>query len=298
MPVPLRQWSIAVQVSGYTSKHNDTKVVFLCNIIMIGAGVKISGKFAIKPYPMKIRQHIPNSITVLNLISGLISLTMTFEGNYIYASLFIFLAGVFDYLDGTAARLLKAYSEMGKQLDSLADVVSFGVAPGIMIFRMLSDQCSGSCNAVEQMHLIPYFAMLIPVCSALRLAKFNIDLRQEVNFIGLPTPANAIFFASIPLVLYVQPHLFSLINVDFLVTFFSNTRILTILAIFFSYLLISEFKIFSMKFKSLAWDGNQLRYIFLIASLVLFILFSLSAIPIIIVLYVLISIFFQSLIVE
>lgn len=247
---------------------------------------------------MKIRQYIPNTLTVLNLLCGLISLIMTFEGNYVYASILIFMAGVFDFMDGNAARMLKAYSELGKQLDSLADVVSFGVAPGIMVFRMMSDQCAGSCNVLEQMHITPYFAMLIPICSALRLAKFNIDLRQEVNFIGLPTPANAIFFASIPLVLYVQPGLFSLIQFDFLVTFFSNTRILTILTIFFSYLLISEFKIFSMKFKNMAWNGNQLRYIFLISSVVLFALFSLSAIPIIIVLYVLISIFFQSLIVE
>jgi len=247
---------------------------------------------------MKIKQYIPNTLTTFNLLSGLISLTLTFEGNYVYASFFIFIAAVFDFLDGNAARLLKAYSELGKQLDSLADVVSFGVAPGIMIFRMMSDQCAGSSNALEQMHITPYFAMLIPVCSALRLAKFNIDLRQEVNFIGLPTPASAIFFASIPLVLYTQPVLFSLIHLDFLITFFSNTRILTILAVFFSYLLISEFKIFSMKFKSLVWNGNQLRYVFLISSLVLFVLFFLSAIPIIIILYILISIFFQNYIAE
>ena len=177
-------------------------------------------------------------------------------------------------------------------------MVSVGVAPGIMIFQMISGHCAGSCNVLERMHITPYFAMLIPVCSALRLAKFNIDLRQEVNFIGIPTPATAIFFASIPLVLFVQPGLFSLIHLDFMMTVFSNTRILTILAVFFSYLLISEFKIFSMKFKNLAWHGNELRYIFLISSISLFILFFLSAIPIIIVLYILMSIFFQTYIME
>jgi CDP-diacylglycerol--serine O-phosphatidyltransferase len=242
---------------------------------------------------MKIKQHIPNALSILNLLSGLISLTLTLEGNYVYASLFIFIAAVFDFLDGNAARILKAHSELGKQLDSLADVVSFGVAPGVMIFQMISVHCAGSCNILERMHISPYFAMLIPICSALRLAKFNIDLRQEVNFIGLPTPANAIFFASIPLVLFVQPHIFSLIHLDFLVTFFSNTRILTILTVFFSYLLISDFKIFSMKFNNVAWKGNQLRYILMILSIILFILFFLSAIPIIIVLYILMSIFFQ-----
>ena len=247
---------------------------------------------------MNIRQHIPNTLTVMNLLSGLVSITMTFEGKYPVAASLIFLAAVFDFLDGNAARILKAYSELGKQLDSLADMVSFGVAPGIMIFMMLSVHCAGSCNLLERMHIAPYFAMLIPVCSALRLAKFNIDLRQEVNFIGIPTPATAIFFASIPLVLFVQPGLFSLIHLDFMMTVFSNTRILTILAVFFSYLLISEFKIFSMKFKNLAWHGNELRYIFLISSISLFILFFLSAIPIIIILYILMSIFFQNYIVE
>jgi CDP-diacylglycerol--serine O-phosphatidyltransferase len=223
---------------------------------------------------------------------------MTFEGNFVYAAIFIFIAALFDFLDGNAARMLKAYSELGKQLDSLADVVSFGVAPGMLVFYMISANCAGSCSGLDKMHITPYFAMLIPVCSALRLAKFNIDLRQEVNFIGLPTPANAIFFASIPLVIYAQPDLFSLVKLDFLTTFFTNNRILTILTVFFSYLLISDFKIFSMKFKHFSWAGNQLRYVFLILSLVLFILLSLSAIPVIIALYVLMSIFFQNYIVD
>jgi CDP-diacylglycerol---serine O-phosphatidyltransferase len=247
---------------------------------------------------MNIKQHIPNTLTMLNLVCGLISLTLTFDGNYVYAAVFIFIAAVFDFLDGNAARILKVHSELGKQLDSLADLVSFGVAPGIMIFQMISIQCAGSCNILERMHITPYFAMLIPVCSALRLARFNLDFRQDVNFIGLPVPANAIFFASIPLVLFVQPGIFSLIHVDFIATFFSNTRIITILVVFFSYMLISEFKIFSMKFKNLGWAGNQLRYIFIILSVILLILFSLSAIPVIIGLYILMSIFFQSYIVD
>ena len=247
---------------------------------------------------MKFKQYIPNALTTLNLLSGLISLTLMYEGKYAPAAVFIFVAAFFDFLDGNAARILKAHSELGKQLDSLADMVSFGVAPGMMIFLMLSSHCSGSSNFVEKMQIAPYFALLIPVCSALRLAKFNIDLRQEVNFIGMPTPAIGIFFASVPLVLYVQPNMLSLVRFDFLVTFFSNPRILTILIVFFSYLLISDFRIFSMKFKSRAWKGNQLRFILLICAVILLFLFFLSAIPMIIVLYVLISIFFQSYIVE
>lgn len=242
---------------------------------------------------MNIKQAIPNVITTLNLASGLISITLTLEGHLIMASVFIFIAVVFDYLDGTAARLLDARSLMGKELDSLADLVSFGVAPGIIIFQLLTIHCSGSSNFLERMHIIPYFALLIPVCSAIRLAKFNLDPRQEELFYGLPTPANAVFFASIPLVILLQPRIFSLVQLDFFITFFSNSRVLGILTVFFSYLLISDFRLFSMKFKSLEWKGNQIRFIFLILSFLLLILFSISAVPLIIVLYLFMSVFFQ-----
>ena len=244
---------------------------------------------------MKIKQHIPNFITSLNLASGLVSITLILSGDLVWSAFFIFLAAVFDYLDGTAARLLKVHSELGKQLDSLADVVSFGVAPGLIMFQLISANCMGSCNILERMHITPYFALLIPICSALRLAKFNIDLRQEVNFIGLPTPANGLFFASIPLVLFLQPHLFSIIKLEFITGFFANTRVLAVLSVFFSYLLISDFRIFSMKFKSFDWKENQVRYLFLIFSLLLLVLFSLTAIPLIIILYLLLSLFFQRL---
>jgi CDP-diacylglycerol--serine O-phosphatidyltransferase len=189
--------------------------------------------------------------------------------------------------------VLDARSELGKQLDSLADVVSFGVAPGIIIFQLLYLSCSGSCNILERLHITPYFALLIPICSAIRLAKFNIDLRQEETFIGLPTPAMAIFFASIPLVLFLQPHLFSVIRLDFMFDFFSNTRILVMLAVFFSYLMVSDFRIFSMKFKSTSWKGNEVRYILLLLSLILVILFSVSSIPLILLVYLLLSMVFQ-----
>ena len=248
------------------------------------------------------KKHIPNTLTSFNLLSGVISITFILQSHFnvesqrnyflILAGLMIFVAAVFDYLDGTMARLLDVRSELGKQLDSLADVVSFGVAPGILIFQLISLQC-GSCNILERMHIAPYFALLIPICAALRLAKFNIDIRQEEMFYGLPTPANALFFASIPLVIYLQPSLFSLIHVDFLAEFFANTRILAMLSVFFSYLMISEFQIFSMKFKSMKWQGNEVRFIFLITAIALFLLFSISAIPLIILTYLLLSLFFQ-----
>ncbi|MCX6281064.1 MAG: CDP-diacylglycerol--serine O-phosphatidyltransferase [Bacteroidetes bacterium] len=242
---------------------------------------------------MKFKYYIPNSVTLLNLVCGILSVTSMMSGQIVWAAAFIFFAAVFDFLDGTLARLLDARSELGKQLDSLADVVSFGVAPGIIVFNLLSANCAVSCNALDRMHITPYFALLIPVCSAIRLGKFNIDLRQEVNFIGLPTPANAIFFASIPLVVFLQPHIYSVIKLDFLVEFFSNSRVIAILTVFFSYLLVSEFKIFSIKFKTTGWAENKKSYILLISSLVLLLLFSLNAIPLIILLYLLLSLGFQ-----
>jgi CDP-diacylglycerol---serine O-phosphatidyltransferase len=242
---------------------------------------------------MNIRSNIPNALTVGNLVCGLVSVTLILENELMAASLFIYLACVFDYLDGTAARLLDARSAIGKELDSLADLVSFGVAPGIIMFHLLYVPCSTSSNILERMHVVPYFAMLIPVCSAIRLAKFNLDTRQEVSFIGLPTPANAIFFAAIPLVLSMESRFFALIRLDFLVTLFLNTRVLAILTVFFSYLLVSEIRLFSLKFKTFDWEHNSVRYIFLLLALVMLILFSVSAIPLIILVYILMSLVFQ-----
>jgi len=136
-----------------------------------------------------IKKHIPNSITCLNLFSGCVAVFLAFKGNYEGAIIAILLAAVFDFFDGFAARLLKAYSPMGKELDSLADMVSFGVAPGAIVFSLLSET-----NVCEW---LPFLAFLIPVFSGLRLAKFNIDERQTTSFIGLPTPANAIFWAGL-----------------------------------------------------------------------------------------------------
>jgi CDP-diacylglycerol--serine O-phosphatidyltransferase len=239
------------------------------------------------------KKHIPNILTILNLICGLISITQVLQYHLIWAALFIFIAAVFDYLDGTAARLLKAWSELGKQLDSLADLVSFGVAPGLIIFQLLSNRCSNGCNILERWNVIPFLALLIPVCSALRLAKFNIDLRQEVNFIGLPTPANAIFFASIPMILQIQDRIHTFIQLDFMVALFSNPRVLAVLTVFFSYLLISDFRLFSMKFKSLSWKENQHRFILLFLSLILLLIFSISAVPLMILAYLLLSVAYQ-----
>lgn len=242
---------------------------------------------------MNIRSYIPNFLTICNLICGLVSVTLVLETKIVPAAVFIFAAAIFDYLDGTAARLLKAGSLLGKELDSLGDLVSFGVAPGIILYQLLSVPCAASSNILERMYIVPYFALLIPVCSAIRLAKFNLDLRQEEAFIGLPTPANAIFFASIPLILSFQSRMYSIVPLDYFASLFSNTRVLTVLVVFFSYLLISEIRLFSMKFKTMDWQTNKIRYVFLLIAVLLLVLFSISAIPLIIIEYIFLSLVFQ-----
>ena len=244
------------------------------------------------PEPMNIRKNVPNFLTLCNLASGVVSVTLVMRGDLVWAALFIYIAAVFDFLDGTAARLLDARSELGKQLDSLADVVSFGVAPGVITFMLLSAGCEGSCNILERMHITPYFALLIPLLSALRLAKFNIDLRQEENFTGMPTPANAVFFASIPLVILAGDRFFPLIRLEILADFLSNTRTLAILTILMSYLLVSDIRMFSMKFKSSGWKGNEPRYLFLGLTLVMLVLFGAGGIPLSILCYILLSLVF------
>ena len=186
------------------------------------------------------KKHIPNFITCLNLLSGCVAVWFAFNGNFEGAFIAIMLSAVFDFLDGLAARILKAYSPMGKELDSLADMISFGLAPGAIIFSLLTE------TGINE--LLPYFAFIIPVFSGLRLAKFNIDDRQTSSFIGLPTPANAIFIAGLA---FAYP--------DFLVT---NLWLLVLITLVFSYLLIAEIPMFALKLKSLAWKENQIQYIF------------------------------------
>jgi len=221
-------------------------------------------------------KQIPNTITCLNLFSGCIACVMAFYGDYFCAALFIYLAAVFDFLDGMAARLLNAYSKIGKELDSLADMISFGFAPGVILFSWLQ-------TMQGEISILPYAAFLIPVFSALRLAKFNIDTRQTSSFIGLPTPANAIFIAS----------LISLPDNACLQSLLHNICFIIILIVILSFLLVCELPMFSLKFKSLSWKSNQTRYIFLSLSIILLIIFQLTAIPLIILLFIFMSLVLQ-----
>ena len=226
------------------------------------------------------KKHIPNFVTSLNLLSGCVGIGLVFGGNIITASYMIGIAAIFDFLDGMIARLLKVKSELGKQLDSLSDLISFGMLPGIILFYLLNNIFSEADNFIK---FVPYVAFLIPLFSALRLAKFNIDDRQTESFIGLPTPANAIFIGSIPLILVQQNE--SIIN-----NLLSNPGFLIILILLLSFLLVAPLPLFSMKFKDLKWKNNSIRYIFIILSVILFPILLFVSIPIIILLYVLLSI--------
>lgn len=229
---------------------------------------------------MRIKNYIPNTITCLNLVSGCVASVMALEGNLMYAVVWIMLAAVFDFFDGFAARLLKAFSPIGKELDSLADVVSFGVAPGMILFVLLSWLAPtlplGGLN-----EYIPYWAFVIPAFSGLRLAKFNIDERQTTSFIGLPVPAHALFWSSLGY--SVQP-LLPQGGVWLLVG-------LMALALVSSLLLVSEVPMFSLKIKSLAWKGNELRYILVACAVIFVSIWGFLGIAGTILLYVLLSIF-------
>ncbi len=209
--------------------------------------------------PNCITRHIPNTLTCLNLFSGCIACVMAFEFKYEWALTFIIISAVFDFLDGMSARLLNAPSPIGKELDSLADDVSFGVVPSVIVFSLLRETTYPDWMSSFQEY-VPYFAFLIAVFSALRLAKFNIDERQTSSFIGLNTPANTLFWAAAA----AQYH-------DWLIQGGAVLYGLLICIVLFSLLLVSEFPMFAFKLKNFSWEENKIRYLFLIVSIPLLI---------------------------
>ena len=227
--------------------------------------------------PNAIVRNIPNAITSCNLFCGCIACHMAFHGKYEFALLFIVLGAVFDFFDGMTARLLHVSSPIGKELDSLADDVTFGLAPAAIVFSLFKEvECPDFLLPISG--ILPYSAFLIAVFSALRLAKFNLDERQTSSFIGMPTPANALFWGS----LVVGGH-------NFLVSPHFNAAYLLILVIVMSLLLVAELPMFSLKFKDLSWGHNKISYIFLIVSVPLLIVFRLSGFAAVIVWYILLS---------
>ncbi|NLZ73384.1 MAG: CDP-diacylglycerol--serine O-phosphatidyltransferase [Bacteroidales bacterium] len=232
--------------------------------------------------PTSITKHIPNLITCLNLFSGCIACVMAFEGKYTLALGFIILGAIFDFFDGFFARLLQAYSPIGKELDSLADDISFGLAPAIIVFTFLREpDLSYPIFLLDIKTRLPYLAFLIAVFSALRLAKFNVDTRQTDSFIGLPTPANALFWSS-----------FIAGSKELLLTY-TNVIYILVLVFIFSGLLVMEIPMFSLKFKSFTWKENKIRYLFLLVCIPLIFLFKLSGVAAVILWYIILSLLTQ-----
>lgn len=232
---------------------------------------------------MDIKRHIPNTLTCGNLLSGCFSALLLTSGRPVAAALMIFVAGLFDFFDGFAARLLHAHSPIGADLDSLSDVVSFGVAPGF-IMHWLMCRAAHPQVMLAGLDLLPCLAFLLPVFSAVRLAKFNIDDTQTISFRGIPAPGMAIFVASLPLALNQLGHL-----EDGMLGFWLCLVIVTV----FSWLMVSNsLRFFSFKMKSAKWKGNEVRWIFLLVAVVGFAVFRWVALPFVMLLYVLLSIFF------
>jgi CDP-diacylglycerol--serine O-phosphatidyltransferase len=235
-------------------------------------------------FPMIIK-NIPNLLTLCNLVCGCIAIVFAFEGNLVLCAYLIGIACVFDFLDGMAARAFKVHSELGKQLDSLADMVSFGVVPGVVMYNLI--QYSLISDFVENQTetnafiFLPYIGFLIPVFSAIRLAKFNIDTRQSDSFIGVPTPANTIFIVSLPLILKFDTAFDSIIE---------NPYFLIFISLIASLSLVAPLPLFALKFKNFSWKDNKVRYIFLLLALEMLIVFRFAGIPLIIILYIVLSI--------
>ena len=236
-----------------------------------------------------IRKNIPNFITCLNVVSGSLAVLFAIRGELTTSVILIFAGAVFDFFDGMSARLLKAYSPMGKELDSLADMISFGLAPGMLMMVMLEYSLFGINVRPENFSDLSLWeisciavALLIPVFSALRLAKFNIDTRQTDSFIGLPTPANALFISALALI--TEHGKYETID-----AFILQPAVLLLLTVCFSLLLVSELPMFSMKMKNLSWKDNQVRFIFLALSIGLILAFHSYGIAASIVSFILIS---------
>ncbi|BCY27226.1 CDP-alcohol phosphatidyltransferase family protein [Flavobacterium okayamense] len=238
---------------------------------------------------MSVKKYIPNALTLLNLFSGLLALVSVFNGYFDHAFYFVCLGIFFDFWDGFAARKLNVSSELGLQLDSLADMVTSGVVPGLMIFKLfeyiqMNDIDYMLTDETYYMGFVPYLGFLITIASCYRLAKFNIDDRQTENFIGLPTPANTLFIMSIPMIQYADQY-------EWLTNLLYNPYVLLGITVLSAYLLNAEIKLFSLKMKEINWAKSKVQLSFLVYSVVLLLFFGVLAIPLIIFSYILISIF-------
>ena len=236
---------------------------------------------------MSIKKHIPNAITLLNAFCGGVAIIFILAGKFEIAAIFFALGITFDFLDGFLARILDVKSELGLQLDSLADMVTSGVIPGLVMFQLFRKSLGSWDSSIqvdnyESLDYLPFFGLLIIMASVYRLAKFNIDENQTSSFIGLPTPANTLFIFSLPLMLTYGKY-------DWINELLMNRYVLIAITLISSYLLNSSIRLFGLKFSDFSWKNNQIRYIFILVSIVLLVLFKFVAVPLIIFLYILLS---------
>ena len=243
---------------------------------------------------MSIKKHIPNIVTLLNVFCGSVAAIFAANSNFVMAAIFVFAGIFFDFFDGLIARKLNVQTELGIQLDSLADMITSGLVPGIIMFKLISLTVNATDAFINEewnsffnfsgikASMLPFVAILIPMASAYRLGRFNIDEDQQTFFIGLPTPANTLLIVSLPLILEFQ-------NNEIMNYIILNKRFLIALTLFSAILLNANIKLFALKFKDWSFKGNSIRYIFLLLSFVTLIVLKFAAIPLIVVLYIFMS---------
>lgn len=243
---------------------------------------------------MNYKKHVPNSITLLNVFCGSVATVFAANNNFIMAAIFVFLGILFDFFDGFLARKLNVQGPLGIQLDSLADMITSGLVPGIIMFKLLSLTVNSSdtfitenwntfisLNGIKSSWL-PFLGFLITVASAYRLGRFNIDENQQTYFIGLPTPANTLMIISLPLIMEFQ-------NNDLMNSLILNSWFLIILTFLSAFLLNANIKLFALKFKDLSFKNNSVRYLFLLLAIVSLIVLQFAAIPFIVLIYIIMS---------
>ena len=228
------------------------------------------------------KKYVPNLITLSNLLCGTVAIVFAVRGTIDWAALFVAIGIFLDFFDGFFARLLHVKSEMGLQLDSLADMVTSGVVPGIVMFQLLNNSTYVLQTEGTFAMLLPYVGFFITLASAYRLANFNIDTRQTSGFIGLPTPANTMFILSLPLILQYQPT--ELFN-----SLLHNMWVLLGITLLSAYLLNAEIALFALKFSDYSFKNNALKYVFLALCVILLLSLKIIAIPLIILLYIILS---------
>ena len=238
------------------------------------------------------KKHIPNLLTLGNLFCGTVATILAVQGDFVLAGLFVVIGIFFDFFDGFAARLLNVSGELGKQLDSLADMVTSGVVPGIIMFGLLSERDFVSYFGEKtetisftgfHVELFPFLGLILTLGACYRLAKFNIDTRQSDSFIGLPTPAMSLFVISLPLIQEYS-------DIEFAQNLITNNYFLIAITLFLTYLMNAELPLFSLKFKEYSIKNNLMKYLFLVACLLMIIFLQYISIPLIIILYVVLSV--------